>query len=358
MLNEMRYHIESREGSPLAGVVLRAMQETGKWDVPSLRQPGFRLIDAAMHDPSLRTAAPLTDRAQIILDQAVVSVGMQRLSFVADLIAEGLTFNLTDPLSVTQLEWNKMNKVGAAQRTMTPSARGENKLPNVLPARLPIYLTTDNFELDIRTLKQSQRLGQPLDTNLIEQCTRSVNEAIEDAGINGATTLDGQPLAVAGYSAPGLVNAPNANTYNITDAAWVTAPVGTTIVTETLAMVAVAQGDNKFGPFNLYVGTVIGNNLQGDFSTTKGEGTIQDRLEKIQAGGRNLRVKVADMMPAGTVALVQMTKDVVDVVVGQPPTVIPWTSLDGFTIYNLVMGIMIPRFRSDYNGQSGIVIGT
>jgi hypothetical protein len=73
------------------------------------------------------------------------------------------------------------------------------------------------------------------------------------------------------------------------------------------------------------------------------------------------------MMPAGNgatpplgakVALVQMTSDVIDMVVGQYPTVIPWTSLDGFTIHNLVMAILIPRVRSDYNGDSGIVIGT
>ena len=41
---------------------------------------------------------------------------------------------------------------------------------------------------------------------------------------------------------------------------------------------------------------------------------------------------------------------------GQPPTVIPWTSLDGFTLYWLVMAIMIQRVRSDYDGNSGIYL--
>jgi hypothetical protein len=53
-----------------------------------------------------------------------------------------------------------------------------------------------------------------------------------------------------------------------------------------------------------------------------------------------------------------MTSDVLEMVYGQPPTVIPWTSIDGFTLYWLVMAIMIQRVRSDYDGNSGIVVGT
>ncbi len=332
--------------SPLTDLVLRALNEGGGLNVASLRAPGFRAL------------APLSDKAQVVMDTAVVEVGLQRLTFVADLLSEGLVYNLPDPLSVTQLEWNSMSKVGQAQRTMSPSARGENKLPIVLPGRLPIYLTTDQFELGIRELKTSQRIGTPLDTNLIKQCVRSVNEAIEDAAINGATTLDGQDLTVAGYTAPGILNAPNKNSGNVTSAAWSTAPVGATVLSETLTMINALQGDKKYGPYNLYVGTTVGNALENDFSSTKGDQTIRQRLEGIQVGGRPLRVRVADMMPATKVALVQMTSDVVEVVNGQAPTVIPWTSLDGFTIHNLVMAIMIPRVRSDYDGNSGVYVGT
>lgn len=362
MSKEMRYLADSK-ANPLNSLVHRAVLETGGWSVEAMRAPGFRAMEAVEHE--LRTLAPLQDKAQVVMDRAVVEVGMQRLSFVADIIAAGLTYNLTDPLSVTQLEWNSTNKVGAAQRTMSPSARGENKLPIMLPNRLPIYLTTDTFEIDIRSLKMSQRIGTPLDTNLVKQCTRAVNEAIEDAAINGATTLDGQDLKVAGYSAPGLVNAPNANTQNLTAAAWTTAPVGTTVFAEVMAMINKAQADKKFGPYRLYVGTQIGNALDSDYnSATNNTISIRARLlqiETLQA------IRVADMLPAGNgatppigakVALVQMTSDVIDCVVGQYPTVIPWTSLDGFTIYNLVMAIIIPRVRSDYNGDSGIVIGT
>lgn len=353
------------KNSPLADVVMRALTATGGWSVAAMREPGFRLLEEALSpERQFRAAAPLFDKAQVVIDRSVVEVGLQRLTFVADLLAEGLTYPLSDPLSVTQLEWSTMSRVGAAKRTMTPSARGENKLPIVLPNRLPIYLTTDNFELDIRTLKMSERIGTPLDTALIKACTRSVNEAIEDAAINGATTLDGQNLYVAGYSAPGLLNAPNANTGNLSvdwTAANVIGTTGPAMVADVQAGMSALQTDRKYGPYNLYVGTKAGNVMQGDFKTNTTD-TIMSRLEQMDAGGRKLRVRVTDMFPGAAtgaqMALVQMTSDVVEVVNGQPPTVIPWTSLDGFTIYNLVMAIMVPRVRSDYDGNSGIYIGS
>ena len=167
-------------------------------------------------------------------------------AFVADLLAEGLTYNLPDPMSVPFLEWNSQNKVGTAQRSMSPSQRQEAKLPILLPGRVPIYITSDGFPLDIRLLKQSQRVGMPLDTSLIEQCARVVNEGIEDAAINGSSTIDGQDLVVAGYNCPGLLNAPNANTQSLTAADFAVATVnGTNVLAGVTAMVQKLQQQQR-----------------------------------------------------------------------------------------------------------------
>lgn len=366
MEKEMRFLTgpDMTSKSPLTNLVMRALQETGGWSVKAMRMPGIRLLEAAEND-GFRTLAPMQDKAQVIIDRAVVEVGLQRLTIAADILSEGLTYNLTDPLSVAQLEWNAISKTGAAQRTMSPSARGESKMPAMTPNRLPIYLTTDQFEIDIRTLKTSQRVGTPLDTTLVKQSVRAVNEAVEDSVINGASTIDGQDLQVAGYKAPGLLNAPNAATKtNLTKAAWVTVPVGATVFAEVMAMIALLQANQKYGPYNLYVPTSIGNALDNDFNATNNaQGlTIRQRLLQISS---LKKVTVADLLPGGDatgtgakVVLMQMTSDVVDIVVGQNPTVIPWTSLDGFTIHNLVMAILIPRIKYDYNNKSGICIGT
>lgn len=328
--NLTRFRVDSGAPDHIAQALLRSLQETGDLSIAGLR-----------------ALSPLSDKAQVLVDKAVVKVGLERLTVAADLMAAGLTYPLTDPLSVTQVEWESVSKTGGAQRTMAPSARGENQMPARTVHRVPIYLTTDDFSIGIRTLKMSQRVGLPLDTSLVEDATRRVNESIEDAVINGAG------MNVGGYTAYGLLNAPNANTFTL-NPSWATA-TGAEIFGDVEDMIALAQADKKFGPYHLYVGTTYGNKLDADYSTAKGDNTIKERLLKIES----LRaVRTADQMPANTAVLVQMTSDVVELIDGQRPTVIPWVSVDGFTLYWMVMAIMVPRIRSDYDGQSGIVIGT
>lgn len=338
----MKNRIASLEGAPnhIAQLLMRVAQQGG------------------LSIGALRALSPLPENAQKLIDQAVVKVGVERLIFAQDLLAAGLTFPVPDPLSVMELQWERMSKTGGAQRTMTPQSRGENQLPKRDIKRLPVYLTTDDFSVSIRMFQMAQRLGTPIDTTLVEDATRRVNESIEDAAINGAADV-----VVEGYTAYGLTNAPNANT-NSNSVDWTGAnTVGTTgpaIVNDVLAMISALQADKKFGPYNLYVGTKAGNLLQGDFKVNTTD-TIQSRVEQIQAGGRNVVVRVADRMPGlatGTqCALVQMTSDVVQMVTGQSPTVIPWTSVDGFTLFWMVLAIMIPRIRDDYDGNSGICLG-
>lgn len=366
MSTEMRF----TSCDALGSVVERAIMMPGGLTIENMRGPGFRLMEsaerAAAENLGFRTLAPLPENSQKVIDTAVVEVGLDRLTLMADVIAAGLTYNLSNPLSLTQLEWNASNKVGNARRVMSPETRGENFLPDLLPYRLPIYLTISQFELDIRTKLMSERVGLPLDTANIKSGTRAVNEAMEDAFINGATTLDGQDLKVAGYSAPGLLNAPNAETQSLTASAWDTTPDGSVIFAQVQAMIAKLVANRFFGPYRLYVGTQINASLDNDYdaaSPSRGL-TIRERLLKIPG---LQAIRAADMLTNGDgatpsigakVALVQMTSDVLDVVVGQRPTVIPWTSVSGFTFYNMIMAIMIPRVKTNYNSKTGICIGT
>ena len=339
----------------LSDAIARAMSMPGGLSIENLRGSGFRLMEQNVESDGFRAAAPLPENSQRLIDDSVVEVGTERLTVVADVLAAGLTYNLTDPLSVTQLEWMASNKVGNAQRTMSPEVRQENFLPDMLANRLPIYLTTSGFELDIRTLRMSRRVGLPLDTANVKSSTRAVNEALEDAMINGATTLDGQDLQVAGYKAPGLVNAPNAATQALTLASWDSSPVAADILSQTMLMMAKLRANKKYGPYRMYLNTEVGAAFDNDYVTASPQNTIRERLLKLEglAG-----IHTADMMPANKVVLVQMTSDVLDIVVGQRPTVIPWTSLSGMTFHNLIMAIMVPRIKWDYNNKSGICIGT
>lgn len=294
----------------------------------------------------LRALNPLPKDAQELIDRAVVQVGLDRLSIAADVMAEGLTFNLPDPLSVMEVKWEAEAKIGHAIRTMKPEARGERQLPDRIVRSLPIYATIDDFSFNSRLLRASERAGSPIDTSMATQATRRVNESIEDSIINGAG------FTVAGGEAPGVLS--STSTFTITD--W-TAATGEAILAEVLAGADVLRADRRFGPYNLYVPTSFGNALNEDFKANSDK-TTRQRLQELEFGGRNLRVREADLLPDNTVVLMQMTSDVIDVVRGQAPTVVSWSDGPGFQRFFAVLAFMVPRVKQDYEGNYGIAVGT
>lgn len=299
-----------------------------------------------------RAAAPLPKDAQEAVDNTVIQVGLERLVIVQDLIAEGLTYPLSNWLSVLELYWEKISKAGHAVRTMTPGTRGENQLQDRSGERIPIYATIDDFMFNIRILLAAERNGAPLDTSMVSQATRRVNESIEDAAINGAG------IQIGGNSVPGLLNAPNAATQAYVDnEAWTAAGhSGEDILTDVLNFIDALQANKKYGPYNLYVPTLYGTKLVEDFKANSDK-TIQQRLEEIVVGGRPLRIRVADQLPANRTALVQMTNDVVDVVMGQEPAPISWEDGPGWNRMFAVLACIVCRFKDDYDGNSGVCLG-
>lgn len=319
--------------------------------------PGFRNLAAglAMYESidALRAAAPLPDEAQRVFDNTVVQVGLERLTVVADMLEAGMVYNLPNAMSVLELYHEKASKVGHAKRVMTPSARGENQLIDRSGVRTPIYITMDDFAFNIRLLLAAQRAGAPLDTAHTAQATRRVNEAIEDAAINGSG------IVVGGNATPGILNAPNVNTVAYsTNESWTAAGHdGADILADVFDMIEALQGDRMYGPYNLYVNSAYGLKLEEDYKSAT-SGTIRERLESIDVGGgRKLRVRVADQLGTDRTFMMQMTNDVADIIVGQQPTVVSWQDGPGWERFFAVMAILVPRVRETYTNQSGIVTG-
>lgn len=301
----------------------------------------------------MRNLAPLPKDAQELIDQAVVDVGLDRLTVARRVIDKGLTFPMPGWLGIMELYWEKAAKIGDALRTMTPGSRAERQMPDRDPARIPIYATLDDFSFHVRVLLASQNSGAPLDVSMVQQATRRVNESVEDAFIFGAD------LTVNGISAPGLLNAPNAGSQNFIDnESWTDVNhSGEDILADVLNMITVAQSNKKYGPYDLFVPTEYGIKLSEDFKANSDK-TIRQRLMEIDEIDA---ITVADLLPGDAttpnVVLVQMTSDVIDAVMGQEPTTINWTDGSGWMQFFVVMACMIPRVKDDYDGQSGIVIG-
>lgn len=323
------------------------------------------LSQAVMHGAQnvadLRSLAPLPPDAQRLIDDAVVSVGMSRLTLVADLLAEGLVKPLPNWLAVPTLYQRRSGRAGHAQRTMVPKARGERQIQNEDGVTTPIYATWDDFSFDVRTIAAANRAGYDIETSHVTGATRNVNEAVEDQGINGLVDEQGNLIAIGGHTAPGLINATGVNTYQYlggaTGRAWDDATkTGEHILADLIDMVEILQDDNYYGPYNLYVPTAYGLKLMSDFKSAT-SGTIQSRLEELIAGNRPIRIRVADQLPANRTVLVQMTEDVIDVVDGQRPSQVGWEDGPGFESFSIVLACMIVRPKANFDGASGIVVG-
>lgn len=297
-----------------------------------------------------RANSPLPKNSQEVIDDAVIRVGRQRLTIVDDLINAGLTKPLTNWLGVPLLTSHRVGEAGYAQVTMVPKARGERQLPERTPYTVPIPCTWDDFSYDIRTQAAAERTGTPLETDQVEQSTRNVNESIEDQAINGGPQVDGN-------RAIGLLESTSTQAF-VDNESWTAAGhSGDDIFRDVQNMVGIAVDKRFPGPYNLYVNSTYGLKLGEDFKAN-GDRSILERLTATPYGSRSLNIRIADMLPADTVLLIQMTSDVVDVIVGQTPTPVSWSDGPGWEEFFVVLACIVPRVKSNSNGDFGVVVGS
>jgi len=200
-----------------------------------------------------------------------------------------------------------------------------------------------DFHLNIRALHASRTRGESLDTTQVSLATRLVAEKIESILYLGTTVL-GSNFPIYGYA-----TAPNRSTDSVT-ASWATT-TGENILIDVLKMIDDAVADNMYGPYVLYVPYAVHTHMGGDFKANSDK-SIMSRILEVPGISA---IKPTSDLTASNVILVQMTSDVVDIVDGMQPTLVEWDSMGGFVMNFKVLAIMLPRVKSDYALQSGIV---
>lgn len=308
-----------------------------------------------------RAAGPLTEDAQEAFDDAVIKVRRERLVLVDDLLSAGLTFNMPQWLSTLELDWEQESEAGRAHFTMSPGSLNENSAVDRNRKTIPIPAVLSPYNFNVRFLMASERNGTSIDTTMAEQCTRRVNVAIEDVA------WEGLPSAITGNSIEGVLNATNRNTQTFTsNRAWDDGShTGENILTDTLNMIGKLEDDNFFGPYNMYVPASYFRKLQEDFKSNSDK-TILDRLlehPQINTIKAADRLKNQSSLQGGsdrsdTVVMINMSSDVMDVIVGQEPTPVSWSDGPGWELFNVILACMVPRLKDTYDNQSGICIGT
>jgi hypothetical protein len=121
------------------------------------------------------------------------------------------------------------------------------------------------------------------------------------------------------------------------------------------SMVAAAEADHYYGPYGLYVAGDQYAEMRNIYSDGSGQSAMQRCLDSIP----QLRfIKPADVLTSGTLVLVTLVRDVVDLALAQDIVPIEWETKGGLVQNFIVMCAMVPRVKADADGHSGIVHAT
>jgi len=303
------------------------------------------LLRSGMSINSLRPNTVLRKDEWIMFDRTVIETSRRRMNLTADLLGRGLSFNVPNALGVSRIEWQMSTHMEGAHVDMSGITPGREDRIEFSLIGLPLPIIHKEFRLNIRVLEMSRRMGTPLDTMEVAQATRLVSETIE------GMILTGWPVAYGGMSIYGLLNAPNRNTGTLTGQWSLIGTTGATIVADVMAMIAQAQADFMYGPYQLYIPLAYDNKLNEDYKA-ESDMTIRQRILQIPSIAG---IQPTEFMANHNVILVQLTSDVIDIVNGFGPTLLQWESHGGMLFHFKVMAIMVPRVKWDALLRSGIV---
>ena len=292
------------------------------------------------------TEATLRLDAWLAIDTAIVKVAKERLNLVADLNRLGLTFRVPNGMGTTVLECETVGDVNDAVVSMDGLRTAEGDRPIFDSGILPLPLTHYDFHFSARQILSSRNSGSPIDTTMAELAARQVAEKLEKAAIG----IDS--YAYGSGTVYGLINYPSVLTQTLTTPDGTN---GSTTVTQILAMRTSSQAKFHFGPWMIYNSPDWDQFLDNDFSTTKGDGTLRERILKI---GGIQGIQTLDFMSNYDLVMVQMTSNVIRMVNGLDMTTIQWDTNGGMQKNFKVLTIQVPQLRKDQSNQTGIVYGS
>jgi uncharacterized linocin/CFP29 family protein len=301
--------------------------------------PMGRFFKSGFDVKALRTNTLLLKDDWTMLDTRIVEVSSIFLNGIADLEAAGLSFG-NGGLGTMISQYHKASAMRAATITMDPRVDAERDRRNFPLVGVPVPIIMCPFELNIRELAASRQHGHQLDVTHIDDATRSVSEGAESLLFLGGT------LIIQGTAIYGYTTHPDRNTGN--GSSWATA---TNIYPNVLTMIAGIKGDGYSGPFRLYLHPTQFQqtlNMVANTSTT-----ILSTIQSLPGFGP-LSVKEVGTLPAGQAVLVTMSRNCVDLSVGQATTVVEWSEKGGMAAEYIVMSCLVPRVKSTADAKSGI----
>jgi hypothetical protein len=303
------------------------------------------------------TNATLRTLDWIQLDEAVIRAAKPRLRAAKDIREMGLVYSLPNGIAKTVMQFQQQSDITGATMSMDGLRQAESDRPVFSLINFPLPIIHKDFSFPLRQLLASRTGYSPLDTTTAELAGRRVAEQVEQLllGAPASSLLLGQNAYTwGGGTIQGYMNFTNRITYSLTlptTAGWV--PQNT--VDDVLNMKKASQQAFHFGPWMLYAGLYWDPYFDDDYKPTYNDTTLRQRIGEIDG---ILGVRTVDYIPDQSLILVQMTTDVVRMVIGMDITTVQWETHGGMQLNFKVMCVMLPQLRTDFNLNTGIVHGS
>lgn len=282
------------------------------------------------------------------IDDAVTQVAESELIGVQDLRDNNLVYPLNNPMATTVLTWEEMSDAGEANVGINPVKRGRSFAPEFTQSHLPIPVTFVNYQIGERFLQESRTRGNGIDTVNAERAGRKVAEKFENM-LFGSSDI----LTYGGGTIHTYLSHPDILTQTLNENWDASGKTVDEIKNDINSMIQKSRDNYYRGPWMLYTPLSYRKVLDDDYNVSgSSTQTVRQRLEAFEG---IQGVKTVDALPANTVLLVEMSRSVVEWVDGMSVQNIEWSSEGGLLHHYKIMGIQLPRIRSDYNGKTGIV---
>jgi uncharacterized linocin/CFP29 family protein len=265
------------------------------------------------------------------IEEALTRVARRDLQAVADLRAAGLNVPLRN-IGVTSYEFDRVAPVGEAEQSMSILNLGERDLVTFARTAIPVPVTASQFRMDARHQAAGTSIGEPVSLTNVEEHTRAVAEKLEDTLVNGSDVVLG------GNGLPGYTSFAARESLSFGSGPWdELTPANIQDAVRDVLNARTALRDNGFtGPYVVYVSSDFDGVLDDDYKAFS-DRTLRERLLAIE--GVNA-VRVLASLPDQSVLMVQLTRSVVQMPVGQDITTVTWDRMGGLAMNWAILAVL------------------
>lgn len=290
------------------------------------------------------------------IDQMVVSAARPRLRFFNDLRAAGLNMNIPNALGTTVWQYEKQSNISDATVSMDGLNKGASDRPVMDIEQMPLPIIHKDFTFSARQIAVSRKSNLPLDISTCGMASRMVAEKVEKLALG----VDPE-FKFGGGNVYGVCNYPYRVTKLFTNP-WNADRTRNTDWTPGILQKEILEARRAlhdrfhYGPFAIYHSPDFDEILDDDYNiTTSGISTaltLRERLLKIDAISS---IKTSEFLPSGTMIMLEMDANTIQAITGMDITTVQWQTEGGFEIHFKVICMLLPRIKSDFYGNCGIL---